>query len=533
MDSLYALPSDWIPGNSQQGYAILNGFFLHQDENKDLFQKSWHDISDIFVASDYFLTYLCRFDWLCDLRATGDMSARRLARRTLEFWMDHKLYKKTYKKLKKNAVFVLAARLSVFMALYDFVGSSAKESWKKAFFKNLQSEYRFLKKKFRNIKKTSVRFAALRALLNYNVFCVYDAAFFVLLLDDLYEVLARFEREETPSPHDLYRDMNVALGLRNTFLQWEKMFLKRDFYYRSLYQKTMHALRDFLQKSAQKTRWSRHSHGELCQLLAGGQSCFFEPLSSQDVDGALFQIEEIMPSMTPINEGLAKGTNRKSIVFIHCQKKAPAAFVLENYEKNNVDQVMELEWSVQSHLVLQGSFQAFFQKNKKLTERRRELGQKSTFAYENRAEAAFFAFQGHLSDQRTYAWRRDITLAAEEDILAGNDTFWVHEESEEPLLVTQFFLGKDMQVADMTHEPGDLCGDISFELAPKKKELRQKAKRLTEKKSVCLLKVESDRQLSLKTRKTEKVLIVTILSALSTEEKNTLHWSFYVKKDTL
>jgi hypothetical protein len=568
--SLIILPIVFEEGGAQRGYAILNGFFIHQDANEQLYQKSWASVRDIFEDSDYFLTYLCRFEWLKDLKATGDMSARRLARRILEFWIDQELYKKKRKpnkKMQDNSDLVLSHRISYFILFYDFFGASATESWKKKFFINLQKEYVLLKKRLSFIKNPFCRLSGIRALLEYNVFFHYDSRFFSLLLSELNDILDKTHQTGYGAP--LYRRFLIAIGIRNALSQWEKNELDLPLCSKPLYKRTLQDIRVFIQVHAQKIRWSRHTNGELCRFPKESASIFFEPVSSWEIDRALSQVEDV-PPFVPHDDPILKGSNAQSVLFVNTIPQLAKNCMIESYCPNILNNVMDLEWSFQSHMIIKSSWVALCPSNEteerasQLTKKNRKGMPSGTLSYTFRDSPFTFCgtFTGNTlypqspkecraggSEHRrravlgvllkpsteptnsesfgdwVYWWKRTLVLSQNDSYLQGVDALLHNDSARSSVVIFQYALNKDIHVSELSQDSTHTHGELSLDFSEfhKKKPRRAAPHR-------GFFQMDAECPFSLSARKNDKALLITIIGAPFVNQKNHFYWSFSLEK---
>jgi hypothetical protein len=320
--------------------------------------------------------------------------------------------------------------------------------------------------------------------------------------------------------------MSIVIGVRNALAQWEKLFLNRHFYHLHLYQETFKDLQLYLQKTAQKIRWYRHSDGTLCHLKERLSSCFFESISSSEVDRALSQIEST-PTCPFIGEmsSLLKWTNKESTLFINLENKKSYPLKITEYGKNELVQVMNFEWSVQTHPLINESSLASFRKNhqegstKKISEE--ELVNRAFFSYKTEDKEEELLFTGEVSDRRSYLVRRTLSLSKSDNLLKGQDVFFVHEFSQEPLAVLRFSLDKDLQILET------LPNRISFHYPTGRKKQIQKGK---SRRKICqagIFEIESELPFFIKIQKKGgQAQLLTAVCSISNETSSRIQWSF-------
>lgn len=519
--AMRSLPVALWEGNAQHGYAILSGFLLLSDEGGVAFQKSWTTPEEFFADAPYLATYLHRFEALKDLKATGDMSARRLARRLVEHWSYNNLSRKSARLLRRDYVFVASLRLSNFILFYDFFGASATTEFRKTFFKGLRQEYLALKRHLPERKRASVeeRLALLKALLAYNVYVEEDAAFVTLLLKELNGLQARLEealarREGTVAR--FFRAFCDLVDLRNTLLQNKPDFLNRYPYYHRVYTRALRDLTDSLQKMVPFLRFHRHSCGTLCQMegqrgkanpVQNPSDFFFEAIPVTLIDTALSQVEA-NPNLPAWEDGeILRLSGKRSVLFVNRSEgfeswKSP--FKVKGYGQNLLPKTMNLEWSNQSYSVVQSSTVVLLPQRR---EEEEKAAEEKTPAHEVSERMAHLrsrsdhlaeeqVFEGLLlADDQQFAFKRTVRLPSEENTLSGVDELLWREEEGNALALEVFTLGPEWALERLLHEPQATYGEATFHLAGTLGKNSVKRKR---NKVLCCFILESEASFSLK-----------------------------------
>ena len=163
-DELVTTPTDPWPGNHNLGQTMLEGKFQIEDEFLNL-----NDILDSPLNENLSKNKLMRlhgFDWLRDLRAIGDNASRRLARQLISHWINNN--RRCLSKYWLTEAWqpdIVGHRLANWIGLYDFFCSSADENFRYYFFKNLDQQYRYLKRCYRDIENPLTRLYALKGLI--------------------------------------------------------------------------------------------------------------------------------------------------------------------------------------------------------------------------------------------------------------------------------------------------------------------------------------------------------------------------------
>jgi hypothetical protein len=520
---MYSSPVYLWTGSLKHGSVILNGFFSVSDIFDVRYQKSWAVPQDLFADDEYFTSYLCQFGWLRDLKATGDMSARRLSRRLIEHWYDHSLYAKTKKKLRGNEDVVLAERLSNFILLYDFFGASADDSFKRIFFKNVQLEYRLLKKRY--LRPQTCKLGALKALIEFNVYCEYDNSFFGILLVELENHLLCALQEmylQLLPVCEIYRNFCMAIGIRNALIQWEKSFTDKLGKLFSRHRSTFEQIQSYLHELAQFIRFFRHSSGKLCRISTRNSMCFFEQILSADVDIALSQVES--SAILPENElnGILRLANKQSVLFVNLRKLDQAL-----YPPTQIDRrcnSMNCEWSYQSFNVVCGSSVGIIHQSdshdcsasvEKIT------GLIDEYTVDTDANGHFFS--GIVTDHgKSYAFNRELSLL--KDSIHAVDTFIVDDAVRDAFVLFNFCIGAEWELTDVNHEEQSLFGEVVMQQS------KPGNKGTKKRKLACIFRIENEQLFDISVKNADGRPVIAIVSPLSSGIPDVVRWSFSIIK---
>ena len=114
-------PVDQWSGSSEKGQTLTQGIFELHGEEVRAFGNFWKPDCD----NTKWLDYLHKFEWLRDLRTLSGDTARFAVRAYVSEWMKRFYYwdEETWQPAR------LGKRLSMWLALYDFYGESAEESF--------------------------------------------------------------------------------------------------------------------------------------------------------------------------------------------------------------------------------------------------------------------------------------------------------------------------------------------------------------------------------------------------------------------
>lgn len=132
---LSVMPADPWPGDIYAGRLLLDGKFVISNQVISMTDLWMPNEIDSTVLAD-----LHSFTWLRDLRALGDNSARRLARQLISNWIDRNQDWHLY----SWQVGITGHRVATWIGLYDFFCSSADESFRTLFFREIARQVRHL-----------------------------------------------------------------------------------------------------------------------------------------------------------------------------------------------------------------------------------------------------------------------------------------------------------------------------------------------------------------------------------------------------
>lgn len=525
-ETLRTLPVTLWGGEAQRGYALLNGFFQISDEQGTDFQRSWTTPEELFAAPPYLASYLYRFELLRDLKVTGDISARRLARRLIEFFFQHE------PSSRRCPPFVTATRLSNLILLYDFFGASADATFRRTFFRGLRRDYLALRRRFpAEIRDENVeaRLGVTKALVEYTVYVEEDAPFLAQVLRKLPDAIQSLEDSVVrTSVTSLFRSFCGLIDLRNTLLQNEKTFLNRHPYYRRTYQKALRSTQTCLQRLVPFLRFHRHSNGTLCRLGEGSKAfaseLFFAPVPTALIDMALSQVD-VNPDLPPLERtDILRQASKRAVLFAGLTPQAPTnRYRIDGYRPNILPNVMNIEWSAHSYSVVQDSSVAFLPKE---TEGRNvpDLDGKADFRYRRTPDG----FEG-LCLSPTYAFKRRIRLLTKEDRLSGEDELLIHE-FDEALALESFTFGMEWSLDRVLHEPPATHGEALFHLSPLAG-APHKAKKGSRTNVACHLVLNADIPFSLKVSPVRQATRMAMVFLLESGCVRRIRWSIQIVKE--
>ena len=523
-----SLPIDICKGDAKIGQAIVNGFFFTSDVNGNIFQEPWSDLYRLFNKSNLFSQYINSFSWIRDLKATGDMSARRLARRMIEFWIINSFTKKNS---SKQNMFVSAKRLSNWTLLYDFFGTSAQDSFKKIFFLGIQKEYKNIKKHLLKKYDLYEEVTIIKSLIEFNTYWYNDDLFFELLLKKLCILLNKLKDDNNVMSTDMmfviYKNL---IETRNSLRQYEKFFLNNR---KKMFLTTFENIQIVLQKITSTIRFFRHSNGTLCSINNSKMTdVFFENITAEKVDTALSQIEFSTYNDFNVNN-VAKVSKKHSALFIDLKIKNPKVKKIKDIGNNIANEVMNIEWSSdQSNIVKEtqtlifqnDSIPIFFKKNIK-----QENLNKNIWNEIEDEDISCVCFRGYLDSKRTmynlYSFGRELRLFADNNLLNCTDTIILSEKDTELIAVFQFYLDKNLKLVKNQYDEKKQKGFVFFDFDTNEHNSKMKKKI---KKQRLIFVAESESQFIIKSSKSNDSNLITLMIGLNYGNENVLKWSFQI-----
>jgi uncharacterized heparinase superfamily protein len=219
-------PSDPWPGDAENGTLMLD------------YQSAVYDRKPISFSSEMSFEayhYLHGFEWLRDLKATGDHEGRRLARSLIQTW--------SQQSKRDDHSDLIARRVTQWIQLFDYFGSSADDGFKTLFFKCLGHQIHLLQKQY--FKNPS--FLVLKALIMAYVCLPFNSKVLDIYLNKLDDILQSNLEKTRQSPSYLISILQDLIEIQGV--------LKIGFY----------SIPPLLQKNIEKiaswVRFFRHGNG--------------------------------------------------------------------------------------------------------------------------------------------------------------------------------------------------------------------------------------------------------------------------------
>lgn len=326
--NLTAIPTDPWPGDIHAGRLLLDGKFVISDQVISM--------TDLWIPRDANLTVLAdlhRFNWLRDLRALGDNSARRLARQLIINWIDRNQDWRHY----SWQVGITGHRVANWIALYDFFCASADESFRTMFFREIMRQVRHLSYSWQDAPRSLERLYALKGL-------IYAAIALPGESNRLSALLLQLEKE--------IKAQILADGSHESRCPHTHLIVLRDLIdFRAMLHLIRQEIPPFLQATINKmapiVRLLRHGDGGLATF--GGITCISPlvidmALSLADVRGRPPEKAEIL--------GVERCTTKSSLVLLNVGAKMSG---IQPPSSEIGTGLLNFEWSIgRDRLVLQG-----------------------------------------------------------------------------------------------------------------------------------------------------------------------------------
>ena len=395
---LTVMPTDPWPGDLYAGKLLLEGKFMISNQVIPM-TELWMPKELGFHA----LADLHGFTWLRDLRVQGDNSARRLARQLIANWIDRNQDWRLY----PWQVGITGHRVANWIGLYDFFCSSADDSFRGLFFREIARQVRHLTYSWMDAPTSLDRLFALKGI-------IYSAVTFPGENNQLTALLLHLEKE--------IQSQILADGGHESRCPQTHLVVLRDLIdIRAMLRLTHHEIPSFLQESISKmapiVRLFRHGDGELA-FLGKGQHI---PSPVIDMVLSLADVRGRPPERALVL-GFERCVNKNSLVLLNVGGRAEnAQSVAQSMDLEEGTGSLNFEWSVgRNRLVIQGDLLlqtlegVHFQVPSRLDPASMQL---------HRAYQEGHAFlDAAFSDALSFSHRRQLYLTGDKPSLRGEDT---------------------------------------------------------------------------------------------------------------
>ena len=422
---LTVMPTDPWPGDIYAGRLLLDGKFMITNQVISMTDLWMPRGVDPAVLED-----LHRFTWLRDLRAQGDNSARRLARQLIANWIDRNQDWQLY----PWQVGITGHRVANWIALYDFFCSSADESFRGLFFREIARQVRHLNYSWEDASTPLERLFALKGI-------IYAAITFPGESYRLATLLPQLEKE--------VKAQILSDGGHGSRCPQTHLIVLRDLIdIRAMLRLIHHEIPSFLQVSISQmapiVRLFRHGDGELATF--GSNSSIPSPvidmvLSLADVRGR--------PPERASALGFERCVNKSSLILLNVGAKVKKFRQMALEEGTGS---LNFEWSigrnrlvVQGDMILQTPEGEHFQAPNSIDPTSLQLHRAS------QDDHAFLDATYTLSDGLSFSHRRQLYLGGDQPSLRGEDTI---QSSCEAIYGIRFILDKDIEASFVSGRRG-------------------------------------------------------------------------------
>jgi len=325
---LAIIPTDPWPGDISVGRMLLDGKFVISNQvisMADLWMPKEIDPSAF--------SELHQFSWLRDLRALGDNSARRLARQLIMNWIE----RNQDWRLPSWGVGITGHRVANWIALYDFFCSSADDSFRSLFFKEVAKQAQHLAFTWEENAIPLERFYALKGL-------IYVASAFP---GESYRLPPLLQKLEKEVESQILQDGGHMSRCPQTHLIVLRDLIDIRAMLRLVHQEIPQFMQHSINQMAPIVRLFRHGDGGLATF--GGILRIPSPvvdmvLSLADVRGR--------PPERALTLGFERCVNKKSLILLNVGAKTPCTYPFTVEEGTGS---LNFEWSIgRTRLVVQG-----------------------------------------------------------------------------------------------------------------------------------------------------------------------------------
>lgn len=303
--------------------------------------------------SDSITVSLHTFDFLRDLYGIGDNNGRRLARQTINQWIDNNSnWRRKPWRCPSWNLDILGYRLCNWLGFYEFFALSADQAFKKKLIISIGQQYRYLKRRYSSIKDPLVMFRALKGLIyagcalprEQNQLGKWIANIQKCLNDQLDVKFNHYQRH----PGTLVLLMRDLIDIRQ---------LLRHYYAGSI-----DFLTEAITRLAPVVRHFRHGDGELSNFTGNATartSAFCDAVLSKGLIDMVLSLSDsrvVLPE--PLSMGYARCTSKNSLMLANLQSVNTYANMGNWYGQSTG--IGEFEWSERSErLILRGDISLY------------------------------------------------------------------------------------------------------------------------------------------------------------------------------
>ena len=414
---LITIPTDPWPGHFQTAQRLLDGSFPIDGKLIPL-KECLSYLAFPKTCPQTLLSRLHSFEWLRDLRTINSNPSRKFARQLVSHWIDYNdsIAKKSWLTPAWNNG-IIGTRLANWVALYDFFGATASDSFRQAFFKSLIRQYRYLRRNY-NIKANPLEtFLALKGL----IFCActlprqkHRIPFF---LKDLAFVL---EKQILPDGGHISRSPLVQFILLRDLIDMRLLLKGAELEELDFMQKAVHAM-------APLVRLFRHGDGGLANFTGNNDpyeiGIGIESISPGSVDMALSlaDVRGRPPGRGP-HIGFERCVSKAGLVLLNMKPSLCNIPSLIRNEEPGVN-ILDFEWSSGRQRIINNADVVVQLSDHSWLQIKDMNNIKPTLKRHSKDGNGYIEAEiEKITDDLTYRHKRQLYLAPEEGDFRGNDT---------------------------------------------------------------------------------------------------------------
>ena len=426
---LTVMPTDPWPGDLYAGRLLLDGKFMISNQVIFMTDLWMPQEADLHVLAD-----LHRFTWLRDLRAQGDNSARRLARQLIANWIDRNQDWHLY----PWQVGITGHRVANWIGLYDFFCSSADDSFRGLFFREIARQVRHLIYSWEDAPTSLERLFALKGI-------IYSAVTFPGENYHLTTLLPQLEKE--------VQAQILSDGGHESRCPQTHLIVLRDLIdIRAMLRLIHHEIPLFLQECISKmapiVRLFRHGDGELASFGRGPHipsPVIDMVLSLADVRGR--------PPERASTLGFERCVNKSSLILLNIGAGVESAqSIAQSMDLEKGTGSLNFEWSIgRDRLVIQGDLVLQTQEGEQF-QVPDSVDPASIRLHRTYQEGHALLDAAYTSpDALSFSHRRQLYLSGDHPSLRGEDTI---QAPCEAIYGIRFILDKEIEASFISGRRG-------------------------------------------------------------------------------
>jgi uncharacterized heparinase superfamily protein len=503
---LISTPMDLWPGDFQVAKYMLSGDYVTDAQvipASDIFQF----LAEPQKCPKELLCRLHGFEWLRDLRSVSTNQSRKLVREMIEHWIDsnHSWSKKSWLSPSWRP-HIIGHRLSSWISLFDFFGTSADDAFRHKVLISICQQYQHLQRVWGRSKNIFYNFLALKGL----IFCAATLPKQKAKIPIYVKLLEKnLKRQIMPDGGHMSRSPIVQVHLLKDLIDIRSLITNNK--------EEQQVIQSTIQSIAPIVRLFRHGDGGLTHFKGDVDMGLF-PYLARSTTGALvdtaLSLSDVRgrPSGRADYMGYERCSNKTGLLLLNT-KVSLASYNLAEPLDQGVN-ILDFEWSLgrqriieKGDIVIQTSPCEFVKLHNQtaghLSIRRHSENQLDYVA----------AHYDQFFDGLSYNHQRELYMPNEEGVLKGHDTVALTEKA---VVAVRFCL----------HE------GIAAEVQPNKtvrltiKESTKKTK-LTQK--TCMLTANGYDDILCEALGAEGSMAIYLVTYLVPNAPKTLKWAFQME----